>query len=356
MSNVVRKLSLSATAVLMVGMFMFTLPAAAATFNPGTVAELTTAIETANLNSEADIINLTAGAVYTLEHPYTVGPVSSRTDSSHSLESGLPLITSEITINGNGATIERSSAAGVAVFRIFEIGNTGSLTLNVTTLTNGGGRALGLVSSSGRGVAVLGVDGGAISSEGTLVINNCILENNLSLGFGGAILNSELGIMEINTSIIRMNSAQTGGGIASIGTLTCTDTDISQNTAMMGCGLLNLSGTATLYNCTVNGNHLPLEGTRSKVSYYMYGGGIVNVSDPMATNPVGLLELYDCTIKDNLAYYGGGVVNGLPTAVSGAVPLEGTVVMNRCTISTNTALLGGGFFNLLGSATIENSN
>jgi hypothetical protein len=64
------------------------------------VAELIAAIHTANGNDEADTLELATNCVYTLtmvdnsDEPY--GP------------NGLPQITSEITIHGNGATIERS--------------------------------------------------------------------------------------------------------------------------------------------------------------------------------------------------------------------------------------------------------
>ena len=54
------------------------------------------AINTANSNPGADVINLAAGSTYELTS------VNNLTDGSN----GLPDITSQITINGNGATIK----------------------------------------------------------------------------------------------------------------------------------------------------------------------------------------------------------------------------------------------------------
>ena len=91
---------------LLAGMALSAIPllvARAAEFNVACdVTQLINAINTANGNGEADTINLAAGCPYTL----TDGPFLA--DGSN----GLPSIASEITINGNGATIERSSEGG----------------------------------------------------------------------------------------------------------------------------------------------------------------------------------------------------------------------------------------------------
>jgi hypothetical protein len=112
--------------------------ARAATLNVGNgdVAGLIVAINTANGNAEADVINLAAGGTYTLteeenDAPGTDGP------------NGLPSITSQITINGNGATIRRDPSYscpeddGDSDFRIFHVGDTGNLTLNELTVSHG---------------------------------------------------------------------------------------------------------------------------------------------------------------------------------------------------------------------------
>ena len=94
---------------------------------------------------------------------------------------GLPAVYSNITIQGNGSTIERASGTP---FRFFYVSNakygklpTGTLTLNNLTLNNGyakGGDAY-------KGGAGLGA-GGAIFNQGTLVLNGVTLENNTAAG------------------------------------------------------------------------------------------------------------------------------------------------------------------------------
>ena len=80
-----------------------------------------------------DTINLAAGATYTL------ATVDNETDGPN----GLPSITSQITINGNGATIQRDPSYACPEdgddndFRIFHVESTGNLTLNELTVSSG---------------------------------------------------------------------------------------------------------------------------------------------------------------------------------------------------------------------------
>ena len=131
-------------------------PAAHAASIPVTTcnaSDLINAINTANGNSESDTITLTAGCTYTLTAPnnYWYGPT------------GLPPITSIITINGNGATILRNTSS--TNFRLFYVGGinvpTGTLTLQNLTLKNGlaqGGGSSGTYGGGGGGMGA----GGAI--------------------------------------------------------------------------------------------------------------------------------------------------------------------------------------------------
>ncbi|MDQ6797191.1 MAG: hypothetical protein M3011_04035 [Actinomycetota bacterium] len=66
---------------------------------------LIAAINLANNTAGADTIDLAAGCTYVLAVEQSPG-------------NGLPVITSEVTIHGNGATIRRASAAA---FRILEV-------------------------------------------------------------------------------------------------------------------------------------------------------------------------------------------------------------------------------------------
>ena len=86
--------------------------------------ELIFAINCANANATSDTITIS-------------GTISlSATDNDTDGNNGLPSITSEIIINGDGNIIERSTSAG-ADFRLFHVNSTGDLTLNDVTLQNG---------------------------------------------------------------------------------------------------------------------------------------------------------------------------------------------------------------------------
>ena len=103
-------------------------------------------------------------------------------------------ITSPITIVGNGHRIHVTSSSRRSVilastgnYRLFQVSNTGTLTLNSVTIGWFRGQA----------------SGGAISNEGTLTINNSIFHNNTSGDRGGAIYSE--GTLTINSSSFLSN-------------------------------------------------------------------------------------------------------------------------------------------------------
>src|SRR4051812_23878147 len=111
------------------------------------------------------------------------------------LASALPVIDSDITIKGPGAsnlTIQRSTAGGTPNFRIFTINPGKSLTLNGATISNG--------SVVGSGASNQG--GNFFSDQGaTLVINNSVVKNATN---GGGISNFS-GSVTINNSTLSGN-------------------------------------------------------------------------------------------------------------------------------------------------------
>jgi hypothetical protein len=112
-------------------------PALAVTINVhGTVCTLVNAITAANTNAlvggcdgsastGADTLILQPGSVHTLT------AVNNTTYGA----TGLPVISTEITIEGNDSTIQRDSEA--PDFRILAVNPTGNLTLQETTLSGG---------------------------------------------------------------------------------------------------------------------------------------------------------------------------------------------------------------------------
>lgn len=74
------------------------------------------------------------------------------------------MITSEITTQGNGSTIERSTATGTPEFRILAVNSSGNLTLEETTITGGDISLADLI--------IYGYDCGAVT-----IINSTISDN-----------------------------------------------------------------------------------------------------------------------------------------------------------------------------------
>src|SRR5262249_45020176 len=115
-------------------------------YTAASVADLIADINAANAVGGSNTITLVAGTTLTLS------AVDNTTDGA----TGLPVIAANdnLTIAGNGDTIERSMAAGIADFRLLDLASGGSLILNNLTLQGG--------LASGAGVSA---EGGALYSQ-----------------------------------------------------------------------------------------------------------------------------------------------------------------------------------------------
>ena len=157
--------------------------------------------------------------------------------------SALPHITTPITIEANGATIQRTD--GGANMRIITITSGSSLTLNNATITGGN------VSTSGGGIYV--------SLNSTLIINNSTISGNTAGVRGGGISNHSTMTSTLNNSTVSGNTATNdGGGInkSGAGTLILNNSTVSDNTSTSGAGggVHNFSSTISLNRSIVSGN------------------------------------------------------------------------------------------------------
>ncbi len=157
-------------------------PATAATVNvPCDSIALTTAIVDANdegSNPGSDTLVLTTGCIYDFSQPqnFFYGP------------NALPVVSSQIVIEGNGATLTRSSETD---FRFFFIGadpsnpatesyaTPGAGDLTLRDLTISGGSAVGGSAAAGGGGAGLG---GAILNQGKVALDGVTMVDNLAQG------------------------------------------------------------------------------------------------------------------------------------------------------------------------------
>jgi hypothetical protein len=178
-----------------------------------------------------------------------------------SLSTSLPAVSTNVTVNGHGATIERSSDGGTPQFRLFFVHPSGSLALNDLTLA--GGFVRGADGGSGSGA-----NGGAILSSGTLTLTRVTLRDNEAgggtgsvavgdfpagdggNGFGGALYNDG-GTATLVNCTASSNTARGGTGGPGSSTLGGTPGNGGNG---FGGAVFNRNGTLTLRNCTLAGN------------------------------------------------------------------------------------------------------
>jgi hypothetical protein len=165
----------------------------------------------------------------------------------------------------------------------FSIPGTNSGLTNVTLVGAGAGETTvgHAVIDSGESVAIRGVtitraatprvvDGGGIDNSGTLTLNDSTVTQNAALA-GGGILNS--GTLMLNDSTVSDNSGRGGGGILNWGTVTLKHSTVSGNGAQVGGGVSN-AGTLTLTGSTISGN-----GADTGGGIYEYSSSPVTLKD-----------------------------------------------------------------------------
>jgi predicted outer membrane repeat protein len=168
-----------------------------------------------------DTISLAANSIYVLpdRDPYPLDVLLNDRETS-----GLPEMHTQLTIDGNGATIQRDPAAANC-FRIFYVSRLGNVSLNNMTLQNG---CVNLTDAAGVHGA-----GGAIFNRGTLSLDTVTIANNSATRSGGAIHND--GTLTLMRSTVRNNTVTTGapagagGGIVNRGAMQVFQSTISGN-------------------------------------------------------------------------------------------------------------------------------
>jgi hypothetical protein len=262
------------------------------------------------------------------------------------LTSALPDLSSNLTIDGPGAsvlTVARSTDAGTPVFRIFNV--PAGATVSLSRLTIIGGKTDG--------------EGGGIDSNGTLSVAGCTLRGNTAGDYGGGLYST--GALTVTSSIVTGNSAtyyagidnlggtaaltgttvsgntadRAGGGVGSQnGTFVITDSTITNNVATYGAGgLIAEGGTVTVTGSTITGNTVGVGSSSGG-----FGGGISNES--------GTLSVVGSVVSNNVARGGDG----------GGIDNEnGTVTVTGSMIAGNTAGSGGGLNTFGGTVTLQNT-
>ncbi|QBB69366.1 hypothetical protein ELE36_02675 [Pseudolysobacter antarcticus] len=231
---------------------------------------------------------------------------------------GLPPITTLITIHGNGHTISRAATA--ANFMLITVSSSGVLALDTVTLSGGSG-----------------TNTGAIENAGNLTLHNTTIANNHGQNCGG-IINEN--ILNVTGSLFVGNSSSGNAGAIFnySGTAMLTNTTISGNSSAFGGGLNNSASfstkpaaIATLDHCTVSGNTATFSGQN-----------FLNQNDAQLTLKATLINGAD-NCQGNAPTIDGGLNFGSDGSCTGTAPLTGfdAALRNNGGPSMTHALLPG---------------
>jgi hypothetical protein len=320
----------------------------------------------------------------------------------------LPVITSPITIVGNGATLVRNASVAPN-FRFFNVAVNGNLTLRDLGLRNGRAGSSGTTQLLLGGGAIVNQGtlnivnsnlsynrasyGGAIYSQpvtGSLSLNNTTFSYNIADFYGGALYN--FGPAVVSGGILRFNQASTSGGaiLQDSSTLSVTNatvrdnvtpgsgagiavrtiltdsqlwiqtTDVISNAAAInGGGIYNTASNGLTSIVHVAGSHIAANRANSTVATEGIGGGIFNGWSQGVNGGVAQTFISQSTVADNVARTGGGVAN---LDATGFTTRTAQIVISQSTLARNTAAgvgsqrgVGGGLFNSNGDAVVVNS-
>jgi hypothetical protein len=296
-----------------------------ASYTAASVSALIADIQAANTAGGANTITLTAPTT----SPYEL--TATNNTSTAAGPNGLPVIAANdnLTIVGNGDTIERHS---LAAFRLFDVAPEASLTLQNLSLERG--------SATGQGVGFCA--GGAIDNTGALTLSGVIVSGNDAGGngdaLGGGIWSNGSLVLENGTSL-QDNIAQgrlAGGGGNNEG-LPGAPVEIYP---ALGGAVYIAGGTANITNITLTGNRAYGGGDEVAIAF----GGALYVA-------AGQINLTNTTVTNNQeigSRAGGG---------GGIYIAGGTVTLASDTLESNaTTAFGGGIDIAGGTVTLTNDS
>jgi hypothetical protein len=262
-------------------------------------AALVTAITNANAAS-GGTLDLASGCTYTY----------SAADNTTDLPgTATPVITTNITINGSGATVTRST--GSPAFRLFDVGSAGTLTLNNTTVSNGsalgnGGGIVDFGALTLSGDAITGNTGSGVNQifgAAGITATNTVFSNNTQHGLfnQGAGFDTLVGITANNNTF---------DGVLSNGAVSVSGAAISGN--HWGVQTVNSSSAAnaiTVTNSTLTDN--------SNVQILSEGAATVTRTTIAGTTAIGVFGLGTTVVTDSILSSNGGANCGVPVTDGG---------------------------------------
>jgi predicted outer membrane repeat protein len=316
----------------------------------GDIAALRSAILTANANNQADTINLAAGGTYSFA------------DAADPADGGnaLPTIFTDtnnaanlLTINGNGATLTRSTAAGTPFFRFLRVAVPSGTFTAPTVAVNG------VTFTNGRldPAATQQLGGAVLLAGGNLSLTDCTFTGNQAPS-GGALganqVSTSLRLLNVTRGTFSQNAATDGAGGAiyniSSSTLTIAGSTFTGNTSTDEGGAVRVQTSST--TTTITGSTFA-----SNRADGGNGGGAIFIQ--------GTTNVSFTTVRDNISAVGGGgiwnqgtlnvshsTVSGNlaneSTASGGGIYVQGDFALTNSTVHNNRAGNGGGIAYALG--------
>ncbi|HEY1270221.1 MAG TPA: hypothetical protein VGH16_23390 [Candidatus Binatia bacterium] len=192
---------------------------------------LAEAIVASNLHGTYDAC--TAGSGTDIIHLPKGTQTLTKADGDCSGPTGLPAITSNITIEGNGAKIVRGKKA--PAFRLLCV-RTGAVTINDTTFSGGSADF-----------------GGGIVNSSALTLNNCVISGNVATGDGGGIYTE--GSVHATGTTFSKNQANRGGALFAYDSIVqLADSLVTGNTAGRGGGIYVQESSVDITGGTISKN------------------------------------------------------------------------------------------------------
>jgi hypothetical protein len=276
------------------------------------------------------------------------------------VKSGIVLTQGELLLNQHvairSAGNHHITISGDGLSRVFEVTPGAQVSLSNLVLTGGDGVASPTSSHphDGQGGAIL------VDSGGTLTINSSTLSGNSAAFAGGAIENC-CGTVNVNDSALSGNFAPiTGGAIDASGTVNVNDSALSDNSARIG-GAIATGGTLFVNNSTLSGNF--------GVGFRNAGGaiftffGTVTVSNSILSdnsassggaiaNDVGTVTVSNSTFSGNSAGDGGAIFN----AKNSTVTVTGSSLVNNTAFSDGGAIFNNAATVNVGTSTFSSNS
>lgn len=300
------------------------------------------------------------------------------------------VVLTDALVDGNNAAV----GSGVAGGGIYLDGDSGSLTVTDSTISNNSGypSADNLKYESGGGGIV--VDGKATAtitdstisgntalygagmyfdSSVSVSISGCTVSGNRTMwdesntnwyynsaAAGGIFFNSSKGTLTVsNTDFSENVGIEFGGSVALVsGTADLDDCEFTDNSSAQGGAFFMRGGTATVDNSTFTGN----EGTGAGGALSISGGTATFTSCTLSQNTsngeegwggaayvAGTLTLNDCDVTENEATNKGSA-GGL------FVDADGALTLTESAIDKNEATTAGGVWNNGGAITMESGS